>query len=208
MAFTTTPYATLTQVKLALDAQTGTDDTWLQELIEEAQSDIDKFVGYGFQMDGTALTPATRLYDGNDGQTLLIDPCLSFATVTETTYNLFLGVMGVFQGNAQTYDITADCIMTPNNRVPGYLLRRLSGNAFRAGIQNYVIAGVFGYNAVPADISRATVRLVTHYVKIRDTNYSDQIAEVGGIKQHYLKQIPADVCEILTRYKKRSFRSY
>lgn len=206
--FTSLPYATLTQVKTALDAQTTNDDTWLQELLTEAQDAIDKEVGYSFQTDGSPSSPALRLYDGRNLQTLLIDPCVSFSQVQETTYNLFLGALGSFQGNAQMLDITADCILAPNNTTPGYQLKRLSGMAFQQGTQNYKVSGIFGYPTIPPDISRACVRLTVHYVKMRDTNYADMVAETGGVRQHYSKPMPADVVEILQRYKKRTFRAY
>lgn len=208
MAFTTTPYATLSQLKTALDAQTATDDAWLQELISEAQSAIDKEIGYSFQTDGTPSAPAIRLYDGRSLQTLLIDPCLSISQVQETTYNLFLGALGYFQGNTQTTDITVDCVLAPNNVTPGYQLRRLSGLSFQQGIQNYKVSGVFGYPAIPPDITRACIRLVVHYAKMRDTNYADTVAETGAIRQHYTKPMPLDVVEIITRYKKRTFRAF
>jgi hypothetical protein len=89
-----------------------------------------------------------------------------------------------------------------------YQLKRLSGLSFQEGLQNYKILGVFGYPSIPPDITRACVRLTTHYVKIRDTNYSDVVAETGSVRQHYTKQMPNDVEEILERYKKRTFRAY
>lgn len=210
MTFTTNPYCTLAQVKTALDLQKTTQDTWIQELIGEAQNAIDREVGYPFQTDGTPTSPALRVYDGNDQEGLFIDFCLSINQVKETTYNVILGSQGVYQvGSVQTVDITSDVYLLPNNNaarnLPYYKMRRLSGYLFGAGHQNYIVAGVFGYPTIPADITRACVRLAVHYYKMRDTNYADLLAEQGAVRQRYSKPMPDDVVEILERYKHRNF---
>ncbi len=210
MAFTTNPYCTLAQVKSALDLQKTTQDTWIQELIEEAQGAVDRYIGYPFQTDGTSAAPAQRVYDGNDMEELFIDYCLSISQVKETTYNVVLGSQGIYQlATTQTVDITSDVYLLPNNSLaknqPFYKLRRLSGYLFGAGHQNYVVSGIFGYPSIPADISRATTRLAVHYYKMRDTNYADLLAEQGAVRQKYTKPMPDDVVEILERYKHRNF---
>lgn len=208
MAFTTNPYCTLFDVKAALDLSKNTSDSFIGGLIIEAQNYIDEYVGYPFQIDGTISNPATRVYDGNDHQKLFIDHCLSFSQVLETVYDIILGANDVFEGvNTQTIDITSDCYLLPNNQVvrnkPYYMLSRKTGNIFGAGQQNYVVKGVFGYPVIPPDITRACIRLATHYYKMRDTNYSDLITEQGAVRQMYKKAVPDDVIEIIDKYRHR-----
>jgi hypothetical protein len=209
MAWTTNPYATLQQVKNALDLQSTSDDVWLQELITEAQSAIDRYVGYPFQTDGDSTTPATRTYDGTGEPMLFIDYCQQLTQVLEMNYGLVLSTGGAFQvGSVQSLDITSDIILGPANTSPGYTLRRRSELCFMPDRQNYVISGIFGIPAIPPDITRACVRLTIHYYKMRDVNYADIMTEQGGVRQAYYKPIPADVIEILQRYKRRLFLAW
>ncbi len=54
MAFTTTPYTTLADVKNAIRGlSSSADDGFLTILIQRVQAVIDTFCGYPFQQDGT-----------------------------------------------------------------------------------------------------------------------------------------------------------
>lgn len=226
MTWTATPYCTVTDVKMHLDPNMdSTDDTFLGSLILQAQADIDREVGYAFQQDGTSTSPATRLYDGNGQAILPVDdllslyqpntcsptPCGSVFEMYTTTSQSGNGVWQV--SPPVTIDITADVILYPNNANPVYALRRRSGTIFIPGIQNYQVQGIFGepimpgqvYPGVPNDIMRATIRLVTHYYKMRDTNYADMTQEQGGVRERYNKIMPPDVVEVVQRYKRRRF---
>jgi hypothetical protein len=215
MAWTTTPYCTRTDVKTALDPNLSTaDDTFIDSLILQAQSDIDREVGYSFQQDGTTLAPATRYYDGTGQATLFIDDLISLNQVLEVFTPVSISSSGVYTaGTTVTTDITGDIILKPNNTIPAYLLQRRSGLPFEEGVQNYKVLGVFGepvlpgqfYPGVPNDIMRACIRLAIHYYKMRDTNYSDMTQEQGGVRERYTKTMPQDVVEILDRYKRRFF---
>lgn len=215
MVWTTTPYCTLADVKLALDPNmSAVDDTFISTLIAQAQADIDREVGYSFQQDGTTGTPASRYYDGEGQQNLFIDDLISMSQVLEIYQPATVSSNGVWQvGTTITTDITADVILKPNNTVPAYLLQRRSGLPFEEGTQNYQVLGVFGqpilpgqvYPGVPNDIMRAAIRLCVHYYKMRDTNYADMTQEQGGVRERYNKTMPPDVVEILNRYKRRFF---
>jgi hypothetical protein len=214
MAWTTNPYATLAQVKAALDLQNNKRDPWIQELIDEAGAEIDRYIGFKFQMDGTLATPATRLYDGWDEGELEIDRFVSVSKVEEFNYNLVLGSNGSWLSeNPVTLDITSDLVLRPNNYSAtelqvGYQLARLSGLPFMQGIQNYRVTGIFGIPIVPPAITRACVRTVVTWVKIQDTNYADNIIEQGGIRMQYHKRLPDDVIEILNQYRRRLFLAW
>jgi hypothetical protein len=205
VTFTTTPYATVNQVKVALNLQSTQYDSWLTELIVEAQSAIDAEVGYTFQTDGTVASPATRIYNGNGNHKLLIDDCVQVVSVTETVYSVLLGTIASV--TSQTLDRTADIQLLPLNHSPGYMLERLSGLEFTAGVGNWSVGGVWGHATIPADITRATVRLTTHYFLMRQTNYADRMSEQGNVRVLYTKEIPKDVMQIIQRYKRTLFLS-
>jgi hypothetical protein len=196
MAFTNNPYCTLAQVKSALDIQ-STDanrDNWISnDLIPAAQAFIDQYCNRTWQTDGTVGSPATRKYDGNGLDYLMIDECVSISQV--------LYVVGSSQ-----QDITTDVVLLPNSQVnngkPGWKIGRLLGNGFEEGTQNYIVKGVFGNPTIPADISQACTRLVAHKVKLRDANYADSMSEQGGVRQHFSKKTPDDVIEVLNNYRR------
>lgn len=186
MPFTTSPYATRDQVKSSLDLQSTQYDSWIDELLLEAQAAIDAEIGYPFQTDGSVGSPATRIYSGNDKPQIWVDDCIQIVQVLEDA----------------SRDITTDVVLGPSNRSPGYLLRRLSGQNFIFGINNYTVRGVFGQPAIPADITRATIRLTGHYFMMRGTSYADRISEQGNIRVIYTKEIPKDIMQIIRRYKR------
>lgn len=211
MAFSTTPYATLQDVKDALGyGPTNTaSDAWITKVLVMAQATLDQEIGYKFQTDGTLVTPATRVYSGSDRSSMFIDECVSFATVTETTYSTFLGSGGgLWYGSSPSVvDITADIMLGPDNQNPAYMMFRVSGNTFVRARQNYKISGIFGYPSVPPDINYCCTMIAVHNIKKRDTNYADVLVEAAGSKQHYMKQLTPDIIEILEVYKHRTFVS-
>ena len=190
MVFTSNPYCVLADVKTALDLQKNTYDSWINTLIGEAQQDIDEYLGYPFQTDGSVSNPSTRTYEGNDQERLFVDHYLSFSQVEE-----------------DGRDITSDCSPLPYNQTakgkPFYMIGRLSGSLFSQG--PYIVTGVFGYPSIPTNVSRACIRLAIHYYKMRDVNYADTLSEQGNVRQKYTKEMPSDVIEILNKYKHTVF---
>jgi hypothetical protein len=206
MAWTTNAYCDLADVKTSMNVTSTTDDAWITELISEAQADIDRELGYSFQQDGPG---SSRVYDGNDNYTLWIDDCLAITQVLQTTYNPYLGANNVYTlGNPQTEDVTADCILQPNNKTPQYLLTRISGLPFEFGKQNYNITGTWGYSDIPLPITRACKLLVVHYYKRRDAGYGQMTStKQYGQKMQYPVDMPEEVCRIIERYKPHYFLS-
>lgn len=221
MTWTTQAYCTLADVKLLLDPNLGTqDDTFLSSLIVQAQADLDSEIGYSFQQDGTLLSPASRTYDGTGEQYLLIDDLVSLASpggVIESNIVTYLSGSTWVSQVASTQDITADIILRPSNYAalgePATHLERNSGSPFFSGKLNYTVNGIFGqpilpgqvYPGVPNDLSRACMRLVTHYYKMRDTAYADMVQEQGNVRIHYLKQLPVDVQRVINKYARTRF---
>lgn len=211
MTYTTNPYCTAAQVYSALDLSTSAqtnDSAWItNDLIPEAQEAIDSYLGFSFQSDGTVQAPATRVYSGKgQHQLYMVDRCISFSQVLEAYYDIIQDSNGTFySGTPTTRDITADCVLGPDNAMPGLYLKRLSEIEFYSGVQNYKVYGVFGRPSIPPAITRACIRTITAWYKMRDSNYSDFIIE-GMVRQHFQRQLPDDVMQLLELYKPRMFR--
>lgn len=209
MSFTTNPYVGLGDVKLALGipATQTADDAFLQDCINEAQSDIDEYLGYRFEQDGTVAAPASRVFSGTGEEYLFIDDCQQITQVLETSYNVAVGANGAWVlGSTQTVDITADVLLQPDNATVGDRLTRISGLPFIPGKQNYQVKGIFGYPSIPSNLVRACKRLAIHYYKQRNAGYSDKPADgqYGGTLK-FAASMPSDVCEILDRMRHAYF---
>jgi hypothetical protein len=220
MAWTTQAYTTLADVKLALDPNLSTvDDSFLTGLILQAQAALDTEIGYPFQQDGTTGSPTTRYFDGTGKERLMIDDLIQLSSTTSgavleinTPTSLSSDSIWV-SGQITTTDITSDVVLKPNNTIPAVALQRRSGIYFQEGLQNYSITGIFGqpvlpgqqYPGVPNDVWRACTRLVTHYYKMRDTNYADMMQATNGVREKYVKSMPVDVVEVIQRYRKTLF---
>jgi hypothetical protein len=206
MAWTTNPYCDLADVKTAMNVTATTDDAWITELISEAQADIDRELGFSFQQNGPGVT---NVYNGNNSEYLWIDECLAITQVLQTTYNPYLGNNNVYTlGNPVTEDITADCILQPNNKTPQYLLTRITGLPFDFGKQNYAVTGTWGYAEIPIPITRACKLLTIHYFKRRDASYGQMTSvKQYGQKTQFPVDMPEEVCRIIDKYKPRYFLS-
>ena len=237
MPFTTQAYCTRADVILALDPNMNQSDyQFIDSLIPQAQTDLDREIGYAFQQDGTIASPASRVYDGLGENWLAIDDLLSLQTGTPNagcttpqgasapcgsvieTFQYAVLVNGVWVlGQSSTNDISQDIILRPNNfaqiGVPARVMVRRSGLPFQEEKQNYTVYGIFGepilpgqiYPGVPADITRATIRLVIHYFKMRSTAYADLMQAQGGIREHYTMKWPDDVMAIVRKYRHQRF---
>jgi hypothetical protein len=209
MAWTSKPYCTVDDVKLVYDKRTATDDDLIQSFITTAQEQIDTFVGFPFQTDGTVATPATRTYDGNGAEQLLIDRCLSLVSVQWQTYTFGTDpATGAVTRTANPpIDITAAVVLGPPNTSPSYLLQHLIDH-FELGKRNYVVTGVFGFATVPQPVKRACELEVIAMLDARNRGYRRQMAGPGGTNAGMVK--PDDLCAeaqtLLGRYKRVRYR--
>lgn len=205
LAYTTTPYATPQQVYNALGlspSSQSNDTSWItDDLLPQAQAAIDAYVGFPFQSDGPSTT---RVFSGNDADSLIVDPLLTLTQVMEInqTTSINYGSGSVYVIASPTLDITADCVLGPDNAAPGFLLRRVSQLPFYFGSANYAITGTWGYASVPLEITRACARLVIHYYKMRDANYTAMTGNNQyGYQKNDISALPADVCRTLDKYR-------
>lgn len=204
MAITTNPYCTLQDVKdaLALKTSATANDAWISTLIVQAQTQIDRRIGYSFQTEGTAEEPVVKMFSGQDIDFLYVPSIIQLIQVTQ--FSTGSGQSGLFTRSTQ--DVTDDCYIGPDNEFPGWEVRRIMG-CFYQGRRNYSVSAEWGYPSIPDDISRACIRIAIHFYKMRDTNYADVLNEQGSIRQKYNKQLPLDVVEILDEYRKTAFYS-
>lgn len=214
MTFTTNPYCQLADVKTFMNRTDTTQDSFIDELIPQAQQDIDSELGYSFQTDGTTPSPATRIYTGTGQKRMLIDRCQSIVQVLEQPYSIVIGAFGIIQNQPDMpLDITADVALGPDPNfasIPngfGFMLERFSGFPFYEGIRNYTVKGVFGIASVPTDITRACILLTIHYFKLRDVGYAQTVASAGpkGYPTKVRRDWPDDVCRLVGRYLRPNF---
>lgn len=205
MSWTTKAYCTLDDVKALADRRSATDDDFLTTLIARAQAVVDAELGFAFQTDGTALAPATRVYNGNDATQLIIKPCVALAATTAVivrTYSISSSG-GVMTRTATDTDISADVLLGPASRInegnSGFILERYSGATFDLGRQNIIVAGIWGYASIPPAITHATARLTAHFLANRDARYQDVSGNDELGKLFYRTQIPADVRDLIRR---------
>ncbi len=209
MAFTTNPYCVLTDVQnmLNLPSYTTADTTVLDYLIPQAQQAIDDFLGYSFQTDGTALSPAMRQYSGNGTASLIINRCVQLTQVLQAPYVVTLGTYSVMNVTQATpLDITSDCVLQDisSYRQYGNIMNRISGLLFEHGVNNYTVYGVFGVPSIPVTITRACALLTVHFYRLRDVGYSQTIAQAGNKQSPGAinRSWPKDVLDLLAPYRR------
>lgn len=209
MALTNKAYTTVDDVKTAMSLSTSTDDDFIQQIIGQAQKQIDEYLGFNFQTEGTAAAPATRVFDGNGGYQLLIDPMLSLSSVKIRTYSYSTDpdTLDVTRTSSDGGDISGSIFLGPAGLDFGFILERVN-NTFPLAKRNIVVSGVWGkFATVPADIKRACTRLAIHYYKQRDANYQNKTANEQMGMMVFTQSMPKDICEILDPHKPRIFRT-
>jgi hypothetical protein len=149
----TNAYCTLAELKASLAITDSVDDTPLEAAITATSRMIDDYTGRFFYRNGTTQSPVARYYTPLDPWTMNMDDSVSITEVaTDDNFN-------------QTWDTvwaTSDYMLEPvNNPQRGWPVNRM------LAIGRYVwpyylpqscrITGVWGWNAVPAEINMATL---------------------------------------------------
>jgi hypothetical protein len=163
----TNGYATLAELKTALNITDTVDDSRLELAIETASREIDNFTGRYFYNAGTA----TRYFAADDYINTAIDDVITVTSV-KTASNL-----------DKTFDVTwtsADYQLEPLNGVVGGLtgwpytrIRAVNVLLFpkyqdRATVE---IAGTWGWSAVPTAIKTATLLQAARIFKRADAPF-------------------------------------
>ena len=174
----TNPYASLAQVKAALRITDSVDDTLLEMAIESASRAIDEYTNRNFYNAGTAV----RYYAPNDSFNVTVDDLVSLSTLqtmndngdqvydttwTSTDYQLE-PLNGVTDGIAQPY--------TNIRAIGNYTYLTLGGEA------TVKVTGVWGWNAVPVQVTQATVIQSSRIFKRLDSPLGIISGEYGSMR--------------------------
>lgn len=190
-------YATLAQVKAELGITATTDDTLFNDLIPEAKAAIDLDTGRTFE----AAADSTRYFDADrdvcdDRRTLwLRDDLCAITTVTN--------------GDSVAVSST-ERVTEPRNTTPYYAIKLLSSSGktwtYTDDAENAItIVGRWAYSTTPpAAITRACVRLVAYWYRLKDSQVFDVTADPESGQIIIPKGLPADVKRILDPYRRLS----
>lgn len=148
----TNGYATLAEVKSALQISDSYDDTKLEVAIESASRLIDGHAQRVFYNAGTA----TRYYVANDTWTVNVDDLQSLTTLQTST-----AANNVFDTTWSSTDYQLEPLNGYNSGLttPYTRIRAVGNYGFplNGGEALVKVIGVFGWSAVPTTIKQATI---------------------------------------------------
>lgn len=191
-------YATLAQVKAALRITDNVDDTLLEMAIESASRAIDEYTNRNFYNAGTAV----RYYAPSDDFNVTTDDFISISSLETMT------------DTDQTYDTTwastdyqleplngiADGIPQPYNHlraVGNYTFLTLGGEA------TVKVTAVWGWNAVPIQVTQATIIQASRVFKRLDSPLGIISGEYGSMRVGSM--VDPDVRQLVDSLRKIKF---
>jgi hypothetical protein len=194
----TNGYSTLAQVKAALRVTDNLDDTLLEMAIESASRAIDQYTNRSFYNAGTAV----RYYAPNGDFNVDIDDLISLTT------------LATMSADDQVYDTTwtstdyqleplngyADGITQPYNHIRAvgdYTFLTLGGEA------TIKVTGVWGWNAVPIQVTQATVIQASRIYKRLDSPLGIISGELGSMRVG--ARIDPDVAQLVDSLRRIRF---
>ena len=170
-------YATVAQLKTRLSITDTTDDTTLGMNLDGICRAIDEHCGWRFWRDATATT---RYYTAEHDDTLFIDPLVSVTSIATDTDG---------DGTYTTTWATTDYRLMPVNAAadnwPYTWIKIKSGGSYDfvsydAGVR---IVGVFGWPAVPSQVTEAALLLSEQLYKRKDAIFGVMsFPEAGEIR--------------------------
>ena len=197
-------YATVANLKLAMQKTDTGDDTTLQQLLDAASTAIDR---YCKRPDGfKALATATaRYYVGSGLAYQMIDECTTISAVAvkdsidDTTYTTWA---------TTDYDYAAGSRESPDfNRTPYTVLfckpdgdysTFTSGTMGRVKARTVSVTAKWGYaSTCPDEIETATLMQAARWWKRLQGAMADSLASPDMGQLMYLKQLDPDVQQIL-----------
>lgn len=194
----TNGYATLAQVKAALRITDNVDDTLLEMAIESASRAIDEYTNRNFYNAGTAV----RYYAPSDDFNVTIDDLVSLTTLetmsdTDQVYNTtwtatdyqLEPLNGIADGITQPY--------THIRAIGDYTYLTLGGEA------TIKVTGVWGWNAVPIQVTQAAVIQSSRIYKRLDSPLGIISGELGSMRVG--SRIDPDVAQLIDGLRKIRF---
>ena len=189
-------YADLGDLRAFLDIKVTTDDSLLQESIEDAQSYIESQTNRVFE-----ATTDTRYYDRS-----------ALDRWNSRLLNLYgddlLTVTGLANGDSDSTAIAlTDFWLYPRNETPyhGILLKTDISSYWEWDTDYWVsVTGTWGYSTTaPDDIRRATLVLASYFYRQKDAAMFETTAIVESGAIAIPQGIPATVDRVINRYKRR-----
>lgn len=188
-------YATLAQVKAALRITDSVDDSLLEMAIESASRAIDQYTARNFYNAGTAV----RYYAPSDSLNVEIDDMISLVSLQ------------TMSDDEQVYDTTwasddyqleplngiVDGISQPYNHIRAvgdYTYLTLAGEA------TVKVTGVWGWNAVPIQVTQATVIQASRIFKRLDSPLGIISGELGSMRVG--SRLDPDVAQLVDSLRK------
>lgn len=192
-------YATLTQVKAAMSLGTAdtTDDTQLTAALGAAEQMIDGYCDRSFGTAGTALE--SRVYAAEVYTLVYVDDCTSITAVETDT-----DADGTFTTSWTSSDWQSEPL---NGRAGGLALpydrvRAVGDYTFPIGNRAMVrVTGTWGWAAVPAAVTQATIQATIRLWKRLDTPLGYGGGDTTGLL-YVSRQVDGDVAQLLAPYRK------
>jgi hypothetical protein len=173
----TNGYSTLAQVKAALRITDSVDDSLLEMAVESASRAIDQYTNRAFYNAGTAV----RYYAPTDSLNVTIDDLISLTTLQTMSDDEV-----VYDTTWETDDYQleplngyADGIVQPYTHIRAigdYTYLTLDGEA------TIKVTGVWGWSAVPIQVTQATVIQASRIFKRLDSPLGIISGELGSMR--------------------------
>ena len=174
----TNGYSTLAQVKAALRITDNVDDSLLEMAIESASRAIDEYTNRNFYNAGTAV----RYYAPNDSFNATIDDLISLISLETMSNNddqVFNTTWTATDYQLEPLNGVADGITQPYTHIRAigdYTYLTLGGEA------TIKVTGVWGWNAVPIQVTQAAVIQASRIFKRLDSPLGIISGEYGSMR--------------------------
>jgi hypothetical protein len=188
-------YSTLAQVKAALRITDSIDDSLLEMAIESASRAIDQYTNRNFYNAGTAV----RYFAPNDAFNVTIDDLISLSSLqtmndSDQIYDTNWGaddyqlepLNGIVDGIPQPY--------THIRAIGDFTFLNIGGEA------TVKVTGVWGWNAVPIQVTQATVIQASRIYKRLDSPLGIISGELGSMRVG--SRLDPDVAQLVDSLRK------
>jgi hypothetical protein len=195
----TNGYATLAEIKAALAIEDSNDDLALEAAITAASRMIDDYTGRFFYKDGTTQSYVSRYFTSTDFYNCQIDDIVTINEIAiDTNFDQTYGV--VFA----TSDYLVEPVNAPRKGWPFTRLLASGSYVFPAYIpQGVRVKGIWGWTAVPSEISMATLIQATRLFARKQSPFGIAGAPDMGVVR-LSSRLDADV-EVLARPFRRMY---
>lgn len=196
-------YTTLAELKASLSIEDNVDDTALEAAITAASRMIDNYTERFFYRDGTTQSPVYRYYTPQDISVLMIDDIYSISQVA---------IDAAFDQTYSTVFATSDYLVEPVNAPrKGWPYTRILATGsyiFPYPLpQSVRVQGVWGWSAVPSEVSMATLIQASRLFARRQSPFGIAGAPDLGVVR-LSARLDADVEVLLKDFRRRKGVAY